>query len=530
MAAKIRIAIYMRLSHRDKKKDIFGAGAETESNSITNQRLLLSQYAEKHFSQYELLEFCDDGYSGTNLNRPAVSALLKLIKNKEVDCIIVKDFSRFSRDYIDLGCYIEHIFPFLEIRFISIGDRYDSMEYQGSAPGLATNFKQLLYDLYSKDLSVKVKASIKTKKDSGKYLSANSPFGYRKDPADRHKLIVKDDEALIVKKIFALSLQGLSSVQIAKSLNEEGVLTPVQFRNQEIENERKPKGKGFEWCNSGICHILRNEVYVGSMVQNKYTRQEVGGKNKLKPRAEWTVVKNHHEAMIEQEVFERVQNRGRSNVKVKPRRSHPLSGKCVCGGCQKNLQLRSGRNPYYECKYRYTNGNESCIRRCNQAELEELLLEVIRQELLKYERNIELKAEISAVLEQKVGEIISDEKRLRVERSILDEARKENYTVYAQKGRSIADYLAKAEKYRAEDGLIERKMERLDELKKKYLEQINDMEKNFLDFLMTVVLSRLSKELSALFLKEVIVYQNLIEVRLNYKPSFCLHSFNWRGN
>ena len=198
---RVRIAMYLRLSKEDDK-------IKTESNSISMQRLLIEDYVQKNFTDYELQEYVDDGFSGTNLNRPGMFRLLGEAGEGKIDCIIVKDFSRFARDYIELGDYLEQIFPFLGIRFISINDQYDSNAYRGSIADIDMNFKNLLYDLYSKDLSQKVRTALAARKAKGQYVSAHTPFGYQKDPEDRHMLIIKEDEARIVAKIFDLAFQG----------------------------------------------------------------------------------------------------------------------------------------------------------------------------------------------------------------------------------------------------------------------------------------------------------------------------------
>ena len=185
---RYQIAIYIRLSKEDDRE-------KRESNSITMQRILLKRFAAENFSDYDLIEFCDDGYTGTNFQRPAMQKLLKFVKDSKVNCILVKDFSRFARDYIELGSYLEQIFPFLGIRFISINDHYDSQKNQGSIADLDVHFKNLLYDLYSKDLSRKIRSSLAVRKENGQYVSGNSPFGYEKDPADRHALVIAEDEA-----------------------------------------------------------------------------------------------------------------------------------------------------------------------------------------------------------------------------------------------------------------------------------------------------------------------------------------------
>ena len=212
--------------------------------------------------------------------------MLKQVKDGKIDCILVKDFSRFARDYIALGSYLERFFPFWGVRFISINDHYDSQNYEGSAMGMDMNFKNLLYDLYSKDLSKKVRSSLAARKERGEYVSANSPFGYEKDPCNRHALLVAQDEAKVVKRIFSLTLDGYTSVEIAKQLNEDGVKTPLAFKIEKGKTSRKPKGGKFLWSSSTVCQILHNEVYIGNIAQKKYTKDGVGGRNQLNAREE----------------------------------------------------------------------------------------------------------------------------------------------------------------------------------------------------------------------------------------------------
>lgn len=306
----IRIAVYMRLSKTDET-------GQKESNSISMQRILIRKYIAAHFTECEIMEYQDDGFSGTNFNRPGVQRLLEDARNEKFDCVVVKDFSRFGRDYMEVGSYLEQIFPFLGIRFISINDHYDSADYQGNTPGLDVNFKNLLYDLYSKDLSQKVKTSLRARKESGQYVSANAPFGYEKAPDDRHMLVICEDEAAVVRKIFSFALQGMTSSQTAKKLNLENVPTPVEFKIRKGRTSRKPKGERFCWSSSTVYSILRNPVYVGDVEYGKTEREQVGGRNVLKARAEWKIIRNHHAPIIAREDFEEVQkSRGSKNTFV----------------------------------------------------------------------------------------------------------------------------------------------------------------------------------------------------------------------
>lgn len=371
---KYQIAMYIRLSKEDDK-------VKEESNSITMQRLLLQKYIADNFADYELTEFCDDGYTGTNFERPGMQEMLERIKSNEINCVVVKDFSRFARDYIELGSYLEQIFPFMGVRFISVNDSYDSSNYQGSIADIDVNFKNLLYDLYSKDLSEKVRSSLSIRKEKGQYVSANSPFGYEKDPKDRHALLVAEDEAEIVRQIFSLTVEGHTSIEIARMFNETGVKTPIEFKIAKGKTSRIPKGERFLWSGSTICQILRNEIYIGNVVQKKYTKDFVGGRNRLNPQEDWLITYNHHEPIIDKVVFDKVQEGRGKKRPLQHTPTHLLVGKLVCGCCKKNLRYRTGLNPYFSCYHRYSNTMEHCVQKVNAMFLEQYILFMLQGKL-----------------------------------------------------------------------------------------------------------------------------------------------------
>lgn len=394
-----RIALYIRLSKGDDR--------DGESNSVTMQRMLLRKYAQEHFPDCEVQEFCDDGYTGTNFERPGVQRLLAEVRDGKIDCIVVKDFSRFARDYIELGSYLERIFPFLGVRFISVNDHYDSRDFRGSIAGPDMYFKNLLYDLYSKDLSQKVRSSLAVRKERGQYLSANAPFGYEKDLNDRHSLVIAEDEAEVVRKIFSLTVEGYTSTQIARLFNENHVKTPAEFRIAKGQTARKPKGERFLWSSGAICRILKNEVYIGNVVQKKYEKDFVGGKNHRKPCEEWLVTCHHHEAVIDRETFDLVQEGRGKKRPPQHRNTHPLTGKAVCGCCRRNLQYRSCLNPYFTCHTRYSTGLRNCVDKVNAMYLEQYVLYRMQEKLHK---NVvaELKKEL---IEQYIEKIVVHDER-----------------------------------------------------------------------------------------------------------------------
>lgn len=446
MDRKLKIAIYMRLSKETSAGNAFPSQEEClleESNSIRMQRTLLREYAAAHFTDYELLEFEDDGYSGTNFNRPGAARLLELVRGMEVDCIIVKDFSRFSRDYIELGAYMEQIFPFMGVRFISVNDGYDSAEKRYVAGELDISFKNLLYDLYSKDLSVKVRSSLAARKAKGQYISTNSPFGYRKAADDRHMLVIEEDEAEIVRRIFDLTLQGYTSAEIAKLFNEEGIKTPLQFGLEKGRGGRTPKRGLFIWQSSTVCQILRNQAYAGDIIYGKTEKAEVGGRNRLKPRSQWKVCRDHHAPIIERQIFEMVQeSRGKKKRGSTGKTTHPLTGKLVCGCCGRNLCIRKGAQTYFTCPCLYVGGQAGCVRKADALCLEQSILQSMQAYVLRAAGEEALRNRYRKALKEELEECDRKIQEAHREETVLKKRKAEAYEAYAAGNMDAAAYQA----------------------------------------------------------------------------------------
>lgn len=356
-----RIAIYLRLSDEDYIKT-------NESVSISNQREYIRSYIknENSLKDSEIEEYIDDGYSATNTNRPSFLRLIEDIKVGKLDTIIVKDMSRFSRDYILLGDYLSNIFPFLKIRFISINDNYDSLNEEGNGIDTDTQFRTLYYDLYSKELSEKLRSSFKQIKSQGKNTNWAAPFGYIKDPKDKYHIIIDEKTAFIVKEAFDLLLQGYSCIQIANIFNEKGYITRSE-RKEELKLSdysrnlvTGSKVKKRVWINSAISQITSNELYTGDYVYNKYRETQIGGRKRtLLPEEEWKIIPNTHKAIISREVFNKVK-------KIKEKRSFGeytgktnysiFSDKIFCKECGRQMSFRSDsrqkKNSDKEFKYK----------------------------------------------------------------------------------------------------------------------------------------------------------------------------------
>ncbi len=376
-----RIAGYYRLSMEDDVK--------LESNSITNQRLLVKKYVsqDRELCRYEFCEFYDDGYSGTTMNRPGLQEMLERIKRNEIQVVIVKDISRFSRDYIELGTFMEQIFPFMGVRFIAITDRYDSKDYIDRTTDMDIAFKSLLADFYCKDVSAKVKSSLEAKRKQGKYSTGLAPFGYGKDEKDPYKLVVVPEEAEIVRYIFQLSVLGYNLTQICKKLNDDGVMTPLEYKNLRKKQNRKELRKQHKFWQAGTVRaILTNESYIGSMVYDKTEQAVVGsGKRKVKPKEEWKVFEKHHEPIVDKEIFDAVQTKYYQK-KSGTRKSieYPLKGKLLCGYCMRTLKVMkpAGKKIFFYCPSKKLSSSVGCMTgTLSNEKLEGIILSEIKRQL-----------------------------------------------------------------------------------------------------------------------------------------------------
>lgn len=326
-------ALYMRLSKDDE--------GTAESASISAQRKLLRSYArENGFSIYS--EYVDDGYSGTSFTRPAWSRLLEDIEARHVNMVITKDLSRLGRNYIMTGQFTEVYFPGKGVRYIAINDGYDSEnQWNDIAP-----FKNIVNEMYARDTSRKIRSTLQTKIKEGAFIGNFAPYGYQKDPEDKNHLLIDPVAASVVREIFKKAEKGEAPSRIAENLNNREVLTPAMYRcarlpylNADNYSRRK------EWTSGAVCKILANQVYLGHMVQGKTAKASFkSGITLQKPRKDWVVVKNRHEPIISQEVFDRVRKRSvsRRNPAVSGF-SNLFSGTAVCADCGRNMSITGAR-------------------------------------------------------------------------------------------------------------------------------------------------------------------------------------------
>lgn len=349
--------MYIRLSEEDDDLNLIKA----ESGSITVQRQLIRDYIKRNreFSRCKIIERCDDGFSGTHFDtRPACTEMIEMAKRGEINCIIVKDFSRFGRNYVELGDYLEQLFPFLGVRFISINDGYDSDDLnEGETPGLSVAFQNLIYDYYSKEQSAKAKLSCRQRAEHGQYNSPAALYGYRKKPDDKRSIEIREDEAAVVREIFDMKLSGISLADIARNLNSREIPCPVLRFISGSKSDWFGMTDGFVWTASAIFHILKNEQYTGTLVALRSTTIEPGGKQRACPEDEWVKVENAHEAIITREEFAEVQNSINSHGHTKTGKKN----KFRCGYCGRVLADQKKRGSM-RCYRGRLSHDESCMK------------------------------------------------------------------------------------------------------------------------------------------------------------------------
>lgn len=380
-----KIAMYLRLSKEDGDKD--------ESDSISSQRTLLTNYIIKNIPEGEIVgEFIDDGYTGTNFNRPDFKRMINHIENDEINCVVVKDLSRFGRDYIGVGEYLEKYFPVNDIRFIAINDGYDT-NIANSNDDFIMPIKNIFNAQYSKDISKKVKSSFKSLQADGKFVGAFASYGYMKDPKDRHKLIVDEVAATVVRRIFELYNQGIGKISIAKILNEENVPCPSEYKR--LNGLNYTNGCRIEltkyWTYATINKILNNEMYVGNMVQNKSVRKTVRGKAKVNTKDDWIIVKNTHEPIISKDTWKITQALLSKNTRQLDFNQNVglFAGYIVCGNCGRAMskvtnKYKTKTDVIYICGSYKRYGSKTCNRNAIKLEvLEKLVLDKLNEQIKK---------------------------------------------------------------------------------------------------------------------------------------------------
>ena len=430
--------IYCRLSNDDER--------DGESVSIENQRQLLQRYVlEQGWNLYDT--YIDDGYSGTNFQRPGVQRLIEDAKAKRINVIIVKDLSRFGRNYIEFGQYTDYLFPSIGCRFIALGNGIDTANQSGSNDVMC--FLNLFNEFYSRDTSKKVRAVRKACAEDGKFMGSHPAYGYQRDPQNKHHLIIDEETAPIVRKIFEMRASGTSFLKITSTLNEEGILPPgtVHLRNQGKQDNRQTNRL---WGITAVIDIVHNEVYIGNMVQGRMQKLSYKSKKIInRPEEEWIRVENTHEPIVSRELWDTVVSIDQKNVRKRQNSDgscNMFTGLLCCADCgfkmRNTIQKftykdgRPGRHSSFLCGNYCRSGKTACT---THAISENALREIVLQDIQEKARLVECDCDglVARILHLKEKEnssrLASYEQELTVTAARVHELERLMQSLYADK-------------------------------------------------------------------------------------------------
>ena len=432
------VGIYCRLSNDDER--------DGESVSIENQKLLLQSYV-RQMGWNEIDVYIDDGYTGTNFNRPGVQRLIEDAKAKRINLILVKDLSRFGRNYIEIGQYTDYLFPSIGCRFVALNNGVDTESNNGSTDVMC--FLNLFNEFYSRDTSKKVKAVKRACAENGKFMGTYPAYGYKRDNEDKHHLVIDEDTAPIVRRIFSMRATGMGFTGIAAQLNEEGIPSPGMLYYQR-RGKADPRRVNHKWAGETVKHLIRNEVYIGNMVQGK--TGTVSYKNKKlisKPEDEWIRVEGTHEPIISLDVWDTVQGidqkRVRKNAASDGIRS-VFTGLVYCAECGFKMRNHTekftykdgspGRYSSFICGNYARSGKSACtIHTIYENVLEQIVLEDIREKARFAAHDPEMLAQHILRLKDKEAQShrTSCEQELKAVKTRLDELERLMQSLYEDK-------------------------------------------------------------------------------------------------
>ena len=505
-----KIGAYIRLSREDE--DLHGVNSE----SVETQKRII----DKHMKTLEDAElvgyYIDDGYSGTSLDRPDFRRLQADYENKVINCIIVKDLSRLARNNEDAGKLIFVIFPFYNVRFISVNYKVDSFLAPNSVQNLTIHFKNIMNDEYSRDLSKKIRSASAARRKRGEFLGAFAPYGYKKDTDNIHQLVVDEEVSCWVKFIYKKFLDGLNYTQIARELTDLGAPTPLMHKKKNHPNFALPKE--FEvklWSATTVKNILTSDVYIGNLTQSKYAKVSYKSKTvRIQDEQKWITVENTHDAIVSKEDFDAVREiiRSKQWAKSSPKQQNVLAGIIKCGRCKRAMAITEerGKGAYraYYCTT-YHKHKDLCEKnRISVSVIENAILEVLNQHL-------QLCGEMSKVLS-----IINDKKQKQNNASdntakITELKQKKTVLYQDYKNGNITENEYKEKRARLETVISS--LEGVEETNENNVVLLHE-ENLFLEsFKGKRKFKKLTREVATTFLKAVYVYSpNQIEIELNY--------------
>ena len=527
------VALYIRLSQEDADN----GQDKQESNSVTSQKTLLNEFIEEHDDLIVYDTYIDDGFTGTDFNRPSFQRLLEDMRNGNINCVIVKDLSRLGRNYIEVGNYIEQVFPLFNIRFIAINDSVDSFKNPSSTNTILVPFKNLINDEYARDTSTKIRTSLNGKKKKGEFIGAFPSYGYIKDTKDKHKLIIDEVAADIVRKIFNWNVnEGLGKIAICHRLNNLGVLNPTGHKKLELGqnyNNYGIKDNTYTWTPSTVRNILKNEVYIGNTVQGK-RRAKSYKIHKIEnvPKEEWVRVENTHEPIIDKDTFEKAQELSRRDTKVSQKTKELLvwAGFLKCADCKRAMNKKSSTNKsgnkyeYYICSTYRKKSNKLCTKHSvKQENLEKAVLEAINL-------HIDSLIDIEEILEQINKSEFQNIKNENIEKMItakqneifkISNFKMKLYEDWKNEDITREEYIEYKQKYENDIERLKQNIERLQNEKQKYENQNVSGNEWIKKFKEQKDLSELSRDIIIELIDCIYVHENGdITIKFKFEDEF----------
>ena len=530
---KAQAAIYCRLSQDD--------GSLGESGSIQTQKAILTQYCQEH--HMEIVDcYCDDGWSGTNFDRPAFQRMIRDIEAGRVNTVIVKDLSRFGREYAQMGLYIEHYFEEKGVRFLSLAENIDSSQ---GLNNLVLPFTNVINSLYARQASEKTKAAYRARAKNGMFLGSRAPYGYQKDPNDRHHLIVDPEAAEVVKEIFRMFADGIGYVRMTKILRERNILNPQAYFNQNNPDYYKHSDywrKPFDWHATSVRAILNNPVYLGKLTFGKTKTKGFFDKRRVATEeSDWIVVEHTHEPLVSQELWDTVHQM----MKARRRENgsghvQPFAGLVKCAGCGSSLNAsydkKKGKYTGFSCWVYKNYGKQRCTSHAiGWQTLNRLVLEDIRcnAQVAKLAAARYVGVLLRAKLEKEKGETVRAERELKkAEKRIgeLDKILAKLYEDQALGKISEARYQAMAPGYEAEQASLQERVSRLRE-QLAHTQEVQDNVEQFVPLIQKYTdIQELTPHILNELIEKIVVHEKKVEedgsksqmVEIHYKFVGCI--------
>ncbi len=509
--ATFQAAVYVRLSREDTTGNL-------ESDSITNQKQLIFDFLKNKPEINVASIRVDDGYTGTNYDRPAFQLMLEDIKAGVVNCVIVKDLSRFGREYIDAGKYIDRLFPYYGVRLIAINDGIDTLTRDASSD-FGITFKNLFNDNYARDISIKTRSNLSVKRKNGEFVGAFVAYGYKRSETERNKLVIDEYPAAIVEDIFRWKISGMSQDHIAKKLNEQGILSPAEYKRSMGMKYRT----GFEkkdkslWTAVAVRRILTNELYIGTLIQGVRTTPNYKVKTvKTNDREDCCVIENNHEPIISKKTFEFVQKLLLLDTRTSPGKTtvYPLAGLLECADCggpvaRRVVSSNGKKYSYYVCgRYKKQKGCSSHEIKVEQ--LEEAVLVLLRNQ-------IQMVEDLGGCLEKLKNSPFRtiNQKKVSERLNKLEDEKEKYHRLKSTLYEDMKDGLVSKEDYSDINASYDHRIKNIEESIKQVNREIKDFQFDSAgkmpwmdDFTANKNITKLTREVAVKLIEKIIVYED----------------------